>query len=70
MGIYQCYCDATLTEQILLGKSSICWTYNKDLAGGYALSEAMTVVITLVNMIIRDIAIVFIEYIGYHTETE
>lgn len=70
MGLYQCYCAATVDEQVLQGKSSMCWQYNKDLAGGYALSEAMTVIITLVNMIIRDIAIVFINYIGYHTETE
>lgn len=34
------------------------------------LSEAVSVGITVINMIIRDISIVFIEFIGFHTETE
>ena len=40
------------------------------MAGGYALSEVLTVAITVINMIIRDISIVFIEFIGFHTETQ
>lgn len=44
--------------------------YDKDMAGGYMLTETMTVAITIINMIIRDISIVFIQFIGFHTETQ
>lgn len=34
------------------------------------MTETITVLITVINMIIRDVSIVLINYIGYHTETE
>ena len=40
-----------------------------DEAGGYLLTEIITVLITVVNMIIRDVCIVLIKLIGFHTET-
>lgn len=54
-------------DVLIPGQSDFCDTYDKDLAGGYALSEALSVGITVINMIIRDISIVLIGYIGYHT---
>lgn len=52
------------------GKNDTCYQYIVDLSGGYLLTEFLSVGITVVNMIIRDISIVLIEFIGYHTETE
>lgn len=40
------------------------------MAGGYMLTETMTIAITVINMIIRDVSIVFINFIGFHTETQ
>ena len=40
-----------------------------DEAGGYLLTELITVAISVVNVIIRDISIIFIKCIGFHTET-
>lgn len=68
VGIYQCYCKNEYTGAIF-GNDSICGKYDADMAGGYMLTETMTVAITVINMIIRDISIVFIEFIGFHTET-
>jgi len=42
----------------------------KDLNGGYALSEAVTVMITVVNTIIKLICMYLIKCIAYHTESE
>jgi len=42
----------------------------KDLNGGYALTEAVTVMITVVNTIIRISCMFLIKCIGYHTETQ
>ena len=41
-----------------------------NLDGGYALSEAVTVLITVVNSIIRMICMYLIKLIGYHTESQ
>lgn len=40
-----------------------------NLNGGYALSEAVTVLITVVNSIIRMVCMYLIKFIGYHTES-
>lgn len=69
VGIYQCYCKIFYSGAIF-GGSSTCSQYDADMAGGYMLTETMTVAITVINMIIRDISIVFINFIGFHTETQ
>ncbi len=70
-GIYQCYCAKTVGYVSLLsaGGDSLCSDYVDDEAGGYLLTEIITVLITVVNMIIRDVCIVLIKMIGFHTET-
>lgn len=37
--------------------------------GGYAISESVSVAVTVVNTIIRSINIILIKYVGYHTES-
>jgi hypothetical protein len=37
--------------------------------GGYAISESVSVAVTVVNTIIRTINILLIKYVGYHTES-
>lgn len=39
------------------------------MSSGYAISESVSVAITVINMIIRDCSIILIKYIGYHTNT-
>lgn len=71
VGIYQCYCMVMGTDDIIEnGKDAICYQYDKDYAHGFIINNIVTVGITLVNMIIRDVSIVMINYIGFHTETE
>jgi len=38
--------------------------------GGYAISELVSVAVTVVNTIIRTINIILIKFVGYHTESE
>lgn len=56
-GIYQCYCKNKTSDYAELADSgldsgNLCHTYFVQFGGGYFLSEAITVVITVVNMII------------------
>ena len=37
--------------------------------GGYAISESVSVAVTVVNTIIRSINILLIKFIGHHTES-
>ncbi len=41
--------------------------YIKQYGGGYAVSEIITVVITIVNIVIRTVVILMIKQVGYHT---
>ena len=69
-GIYQCYCKTqTYTEltDAALSKDNICKAYLRKYGGGYALSEAVTVVITVVNIVIRTLCIFMIKKVGYKT---
>jgi hypothetical protein len=71
-GIYQCYCKSrSYTELAEAGTedSNICSKYVWQFGGGYALSEVITVVITVVNLVIRDIIIWMIKKVGYKTNT-
>ena len=43
--------------------------YVKDELGGFTLTEIITVIVSVVNVIIRDVCIIFIKLIGFHTET-
>lgn len=71
VGIYQCYCMEMGTDDLIAyGKEALCYDFDKDYAHGFIVNNVVTVGITLVNMIIRDVSIVMINYIGFHTETE
>ena len=59
-GIYQCYCKNRTSSYLELANSAtddnnLCHDYFVQFGGGYFLSEAITVVITVVNMIIAMI---------------
>lgn len=53
-----------------LTADSLCHDFAVDMKGGYAISESVSVAITIVNTIIRSINILLIKFIGYHTESE
>jgi hypothetical protein len=48
---------------------ALCHNYQLDMQGGYAISESVSVAVTVVNTIIRTINIILIKFIGYHTES-
>lgn len=71
-GIYQCYCSAQGYADLAsagLEDGNICHSYFIQFGGGYALSELVTVVITVVNIIIRTLVIAMITRVGYWTQT-
>jgi hypothetical protein len=73
-GIYQCYCKNRTANYAALASSGldnddICHTYFLQFGGGYFLSEAITVVITVVNMIIAILVKMMIHEVGYWTLT-
>jgi len=70
-GLYQCYCEATFGYGGLLTGADlgICNDFMLDMGGGYLLTEAITVLVTVVNLIIRDCCILLIRFIGFHTVT-
>ena len=48
---------------------ALCHDYQWDMQGGYAISESVSVAVTVVNTIIRTINIILIKFVGYHTES-
>jgi hypothetical protein len=71
-GIYQCYCKGRSYTELAesgLSDGDTCHKYFVQFGGGYALGELVTVVITVVNLIIRDVVIWMIKKVGYHTNT-
>jgi len=69
-GIYQCYCEKFGSTGLIVPEDlGICETYCLDQAWGLTLSTTISVGITVINMIIREISIVLIKKIGYKTYT-
>lgn len=68
-GTYQCYCEQMGLAALAADKNSICSTYFNQYLGGEALGELVTVVITVVNILIRTLCIFLITRIGYWTVT-
>ena len=71
-GIYQCYCKGRSYTELAesgLSDNDTCHKYFVQFGGGYALGELVTVVITVVNLVIRDVVIWMIKKVGYHTNT-
>lgn len=48
----------------------LCYNYVKDFDGGYAIGESVTVLVTIINTVIRIMCQFLIKLIGYHTESE
>lgn len=71
-GIYQCYCKQQGLTQLADAAGndgSICHEYFVQYSGGYFLGELVTVVITVVNIMIRTLCIFMIKKVGYWTVT-
>lgn len=71
-GIYQCYCKSEGYAELAssgLDDNSLCKAYVWQFGGGYVLSELVSVVITVVNIIIRTFCIFMIKRVGYWTLT-
>lgn len=69
-GIYQCYCKGYASlSTASTDKGDLCNTWFRNTYGGYGISESVTVLITIVNIIIRSLCIYMIKKVGYHTLT-
>lgn len=69
-GIYMCYCKGTVTSFFITDETDPCYQYSSDLNGGTLLTNVVSYSIVIVNIILRTINIMFINKIGYHTESE
>lgn len=72
-GTYQCFCalyrdNATFAGEI--GETDMCKEYRYSLFGGYLITEGISFLITIVNMIIRTLNIFLIMKVGYHLYSE
>jgi len=68
-GIYQCFCHGYVTHGKLtkVGQYGICGKYVTNEVGGYLTTTSITVLISVINIVIRTICIVLIRMIGFHT---
>ena len=68
-GMYMCFCKAYKSEVGYTNKGDLCYNRVMQYTTGYAISESVTVVITVVNTIITMLCKYAIAKIGYHTIT-
>ena len=54
----------------IANKDDICQQFNVDKATGLVLSNTVTVLVSVVNIIIRTINIKLVDYISYHTHSQ
>eukprot|EP00347_Sterkiella_histriomuscorum_P007945 403346963 len=69
-GIYQCFCKDYKEKQTSFFKATFCNQYQSDQVQGVGLSQAVSVIIVIVNFILRTIVMALIKLIGYHTESQ
>lgn len=73
-GYYQCYCKTYTTIKDIAHsenyKKELCYNYHYDIYIGFLLTQSVTILVTLTNIIIRTINIQLISFIGYQTKSE
>ena len=65
-GIYQCYCKQHAT---FWSSDDLCDSWQRSFQKGTALSSAVSYGIVVFNIIIREVNIILIKTVGYHTES-
>lgn len=68
-GIYYCFCIQFKDLVGYLDSNQLCYQRFNQYVTGYAISESVTVVITIVNTIITMLCKFMISKVGYHTIT-
>lgn len=69
-GIYQCYCKTKTHLYDNLSDKSLCYEYNKDILTGLFLNNLVTVLVSVINIVIRKLNMSLIDGIGYHTQSQ
>jgi hypothetical protein len=69
-GIYQCYCKRTSHVHDSLNEESLCYEYNRDILLGLGLNNLVTVLVSVINIVIRKLNMSLIDKIGYHTQSQ
>jgi len=59
-----------MSDFFSLSDGDTCFMYSRQLLGGSALSNCVSYAIIIFNMVIREVNIVLIKIIGYHTESQ
>ena len=66
-GIYQCYCKQYSNFETLTSKADLCYTYQTGIYTGKVLSTSVTILVSLINMVIKKLNLYLINRIGLHT---
>lgn len=82
-GVLQCYCDgvgnfysgytydsATYTDPDTGEEVQLCYSYTIDLIYANVLSNVVTGMVVVINMVLRAVIIIAIDYIGLPTESD
>ena len=64
LGYYQCYCKSFSAES-----NSLCDMYTEDYRIGLALANTVTVLVSIVNIVLRTVNMKLIAYVGLDTES-
>jgi len=70
-GYYMCYCKKnSKASEALRDEDDLCYKYQKDKSTGLALTTTVTILVSIINIVIRTINIKLINAIGYDTESK
>lgn len=69
-GFYMCYCKKYGSLSSLAQEGvTLCETYAKDTSTGLLLTNLVTVLVSIINIVIRKLNIFLISKVGFHTES-
>ena len=69
-GYYQCYCKKYSSTLDATKKDKPCHQYQIDKYWGLALTNTVTVLISVMNIVLRMLVQFLVDKIGYHTDSE
>lgn len=69
-GYYQCWCQFHSGPKTFLNDKDICYTYQYDKYQGLALSNVVTVLVSVVNIVIGMLVQYLVDNTGYDTDSE
>ena len=68
-GIYLCYCKGQASSTDIFSSGGLCESYSTATLKGVSLTTAVSYGIVIFNIVIREVNVVLIKLIGYHSES-